>query len=175
QRTSARHGVAVGSSTFVYRNSEMTQPAPPGTTPPKRRFDDSHVPPKLRGQVYDILNAIALCLENRLAIPALMMIYAGIDGMAFVSLAEDRPDVHARDFKEWTNAYLLPDSNLPCSAEDLYAARCGLVHSQQVDSRLAREGKARHLWYLIGPGPTCLIPFHGRSHARPVIVEIARL
>lgn len=149
----------------------MTESNPPR----KRRFDDSHVPPKLRGQVYDILNAVALSLEHRLAIPALMMIYAGIDGMAYVSLASDQLDVHASDFKRWTDTYLLPNSNLPCSADDLYAARCGLVHSQQVDSRLAREGRARHLWYHVGPNGVCLIPFHHGEHARPVLVEIARL
>ncbi len=143
----------------------------------KRRFIDSHIPPKLRSQVYDILNAIQQCLqqEPRLAIPALMMIYAGIDGMAYVSLPEDQSEVRGADFKAWATSYLLPDSNLPCTAEDLYGARCGLVHAQQVDSRPARDGKARHLWYYVGPGPICLIPFHGGEHRRPVVVETVML
>ena len=49
------------------------------------------------------------------------------------------------------------------------------IQQIQSFSKLAREGKARHLWYHVGPGPICLIPFHGRLHVRAVIVEIARL
>src|SRR5437773_3688345 len=126
----------------------------------KRRFQDSHVHPKLRAQLYDILNGIGACLDHHFAIPALMLIYSGIDGMAYVSLPDNRPDVQRPDFEAWTTTYLLPDSGLPCTAVDLYAARCGLVHSQNVDSRLARQGSARHLWYHLR-GPVCLIPFGG--------------
>jgi hypothetical protein len=58
---------------------------PPPNPIRKRRFQDSHVHPKLRGQVYDVLSGIGACLDQHLAIPALMLIYSGIDGMAYVS------------------------------------------------------------------------------------------
>jgi hypothetical protein len=110
-------------------------------------YRDSHVHPKLRRQVIDLWNGIDLCLSQapRMAVPALVLLYAGIDGMAWVSIADDRDDVTEDDFRAWTNSYLLPDAGLECDDSDLWAARCGLVHSQIVDSRRARKGAARHL------------------------------
>lgn len=143
----------------------------------KRRFSDSHVPPNLRRQAIDILNGIDVCLRSQpaLALPALMLIYAGVDGMAYVSLHEAQLDVHAADFKAWAHKYLLPASGLACTADDLYAARCGIVHSHQVDSRLAREGKARHVWYHVGSEGIYLIPFHLKAHVNPIVVPIDQL
>lgn len=34
----------------------------------------------------------------------------------------------------------------------MYAARCGIVHSYQAESKLSREGKAKQIWYAWGKG-----------------------
>ena len=135
---------------------------------------ESHVPPKLRAQVYDLCNAIGACLDQspRLAIPALVLVYAAIDGMAWVSIADGRDDVNGLDFQAWAKSYLLPDSGLDCDEADLWAARCGLVHGQVMDSRIARAGKARHVWYYVGPGNRYLMPLHEQSREMPTTLHI---
>jgi hypothetical protein len=59
--------LAKGRVTSVGDHSDTREPDSSGTRPQRRRFADSHVPPKLRGQVYDILTAIGLCLDQRFA------------------------------------------------------------------------------------------------------------
>ena len=140
-------------------------------------FRDSWVPPKLRRQVFDLCDSIDLCMNRdpRMGIPALILLYAGIDGMAWVSIPEDRDDVTGADFQEWTRSYLLPGSGLDCDEADLWAARCGLVHSQIMDSRTARQGKARHIWYHVGPGNRYFIPIHQHSKQLPATIGLDQL
>ena len=107
-----------------------------------------------------------------MGIPALVLLYWAIDGMAWVSVSGDRHDVNSTDFKTWVESYLLPDSHLDCDADDLWAARCGVVHSQIMDSRKAREGRARHIWYHIGPGNRYFIPIHEVSKQQPLTISI---
>ena len=65
--------------------------------------------------------------------------------MAWVRLSEG--NVRGKDFKDWVNQYLLPDSSLRCTADDLYGARCGLVHSHTAESDSTNKGAARQIWY----------------------------
>lgn len=140
-------------------------------------FRDSRVPPKLRRQVFDLCDGIDLCMnrEPRMGIPALILLYAGIDGMAWVSIPDDRDEVTGDDFQDWTRSYLLPDSGLDCDEADLWAARCGLVHSQIMDSRIARQGRARHIWYHVGPGNRSFIPIHETSKQLPATISLGQL
>jgi hypothetical protein len=66
----------------------------------------------------------------------------------------------------------LSDSGLDCDEVDLWAARCGLLHAQIMDSRHARQGKARHVWYHIGPGNRYFVPIHEASKQAPVTISI---
>lgn len=137
-------------------------------------FRDSKVHPKLRRQVWDLDVAIDLLLqqEPRFAIPALILLYAGIDAMAWVAISDGRMDVQGADFKLWTETYLLPDSNLECTTDDLWAARCGMVHAQLMDSRHARQDKARHFWYYVGPKNRYLIPMSEGGQKKPLTLHI---
>ena len=75
----------------------------------------------------------------------LILLYTAIDTMAWVGLEEG--DVTRTAFKDWVNEYLLPFSELPCTADDLYSARCGLVHSHTPESNSTNKGIARQIWY----------------------------
>lgn len=101
-------------------------------------------------QIQKMLGAIQLCLDHRFEIPALTLIYSTIDIMAWLNRDENHADVDANDFVRWVETYLLPDSDLPCTAIDLYAARCSLVHSYTAESRLSRMGKASQIYYTWG-------------------------
>jgi len=57
-------------------------------------------------------------------------------------------------FIEWADKYLRLSETLGCTSTDLYAARCGVLHTHSPDSRLEREGKARRLVYEWRQGPS---------------------
>lgn len=94
-----------------------------------------------------VLAAIDHCLEANLTEPSLILLYATVDAMAWLNRPPNQPDVERADFLNWVKKYLLPDSTLPCVAEDLYGARCGLLHTNTGESRLHRQLKATKLFY----------------------------
>jgi len=101
-----------------------------------------------------LLKAIDTCLKNELQLPGLILLYTGIDSMAWLNRPKLQPDVRRNDFIYWVNRYLLPDSGLACEALDLYAARCALVHSYTSESSLTRQTRKLALKYPV---------FHGRA------------
>lgn len=93
-------------------------------------------------------SGIEVCLEKKLTAPALILLYSGIDTAGWL----DSPDRDAtRDsFLKWVENYLLKAKPLACTSLELYAARCGLLHTMTSDSRLSFEGKARRNCYAWG-------------------------
>jgi hypothetical protein len=75
---------------------------------------------------------------------ALMLIYAFIDRMAWVSVEGEADNTH---FKAWVNQYLLPKGDFLCSADDLWGARCALLHTGSVESRDSKKGRAKKVLY----------------------------
>ena len=102
--------------------------------------------------VSELLIAIDLCLTNGLRTTGLLLLYASIDIMAWLSRPKEKSDVTSEDFIWWVNEYLLPNTRLPCSAEELWAARCGLIHSYAPESKHTRTRKVRKIFYAFSPG-----------------------
>jgi hypothetical protein len=98
----------------------------------------------------ELVQAIDVLSESQLRVPALLLLYAGIDMMASLDRPESSLEVKSSDYVKWAETYLLPGTHLECTAEDLYAARCGLLHTYMAESRRSREGKARQIWYAWG-------------------------
>jgi hypothetical protein len=94
--------------------------------------------------------AIALCLENRLHMPALSLIYCGIDVLASFGRPAGNAEVKRADFISWAERYMHCEKLLGLSGLDLYAARCGILHAYTMDSRLSTEGRARRIMYVWG-------------------------
>jgi hypothetical protein len=89
------------------------------------------------------MKAIELCMENHLRTPALILIYAGIDIFSALGRPIEK-EFSTRDvFIDWCERYMLPNGNLQCSAPDLYAARCSIIHTSTAHSRLSKDGKAK--------------------------------
>lgn len=78
---------------------------------------------------------------------ALMLIYAFIDRMAWLSVEDDS---NGNDFKDWVSQFLLPQDKFLCNADDLWAARCGLLHTGAVEARDTKKGRARKIHYCGG-------------------------
>jgi hypothetical protein len=94
--------------------------------------------------------AIRLCLENHFRMPALALIYCGIDVLANLSRPADNPEVTQSDFVNWAERYMECEKLLGVSGLDLYAARCGVLHTYSMDSRLSTKGRARPIVYAWG-------------------------
>jgi hypothetical protein len=89
-------------------------------------------------------------VDNRRNLPALILIYTGIDICSWLNRPVNKQDVTRDDFIFWTDTYLSPVEKVKCTAIDLYAARCSLVHSYTAVSHLTRGNKAKQAVYAWG-------------------------
>jgi hypothetical protein len=94
-----------------------------------------------------IKRPIALLLENKCYPAAVVLIYSGIDTMAFLGMSASQEDVSRQDFVRWAERYI----HFPCKEQlsglDLYGTRCGVLHAHTTYSKLSREGKCRMIGY----------------------------
>ena len=92
--------------------------------------------------------SIGVLIENKMYEASLILIYAWIDRMAWLSVKNDRAT--GGDFQKWVEEYLLKGSSLPCTAKDLWGARCGLLHTGSQEADLTRLGNAKKILYITG-------------------------
>jgi hypothetical protein len=87
--------------------------------------------------VTEQLNAIEDCLERRRIIACLCLIYSAIDVIASL---ERRPNESTKAaFVRWVSENMSKARPLPCTPLELYAARCGILHTFAADSDLSRH------------------------------------
>lgn len=89
------------------------------------------------------------CYESKLLPPTLVLIYSSIETAGWLH-NEDPSAGSKKVFTEWVNRYLLKANSMHCTALDLYAARCGMVHTLTSDADLIDQGKARRVCYAWG-------------------------
>jgi hypothetical protein len=104
--------------------------------------------------INQLLDAIDTLLEKKMILLGLILIFTGIDIMSWLNRGKLNKDNTRKDFKIWVNCYLLPDSGINCDAEDLYAARCAILHSYTTESALSRDGAAKKIFYAWGVAPS---------------------
>jgi hypothetical protein len=95
-----------------------------------------------------IFEASELCIEQRLQLPALILIYVGIDIAGWLASRTNRGV--RTSFTAFVEKYMLPGSLLAASPLDLYAARCAVLHTYTAESDLSAHGKARTIGYACG-------------------------
>ena len=124
-------------------------------------------------QVDDLLRATRGCLEQGLLVPALMLAYATIDGMAWCVRANPDGSVIEADFENWVETYIFQGSSSGAlKAVDLYGARCAMLHSQIAESRKSKQAIAREVHYRRKDG-SGLVPVYGlNTPEHPVMVDI---
>ncbi len=103
---------------------------------------------KLQESIDSQIQAIEMCIEKRFISSALTLIYSGIDNLAYLN-TRDNKNVKPR-YLEWINAYMDVSSKLNCKPIDLYAARCGIVHTNTPDSDLSYKKEAVQVVYSYG-------------------------
>lgn len=96
----------------------------------------------------DLVSAVTLCQRQKLAVPSLLLLYAAIDIAGWLDAGDTERSVRVR-FTRWVDRYMSP-ADLGCTALELYAARCGLLHTFTGESDLAERGAVRRLMYAWG-------------------------
>ena len=92
---------------------------------------------------------IEVALTNNCLRAAVILIYAGIDTMAYLGMPEGQEDVERQDFVRWVERFLHIDDNKSVTGLDLYGARCAMLHSYGVVSKLSRDGKCKNIGYMV--------------------------
>ena len=107
-----------------------------------------------------MFQGIHACVERQCLVSAVALVYSCIDSLAALTRPTTQPDTTRREFIDWVNRYLIPSPHLSCSAEDIYGARCGILHTYSPESRMRRAGQAQRLVYYwkSGPPPDATIP-----------------
>lgn len=94
-----------------------------------------------------LLDSIEDCLTKRRIIPCLILLYSGMDTISMLESGR----ASRKNFKQWVAKYVLKQGGgLNCTADDLYAARCGILHTFSAESDLSRAGDARRIVYAWG-------------------------
>src|ERR1035437_952786 len=95
----------------------------------------------------DFTICIKMLLDAGHTLPALVLLYSAIDVFASLVRPETEPDTNGGYFKKWAEDYMIGPSRLKIASDDLWGARCGLLHTHSPSSRDSRRGKARKLAY----------------------------
>lgn len=104
----------------------------------------------LEENLVPLLESVEDCLAKRRLLPCLILLYSAIDIVS--SLEPHKASGSA--FMAWSDKYLLQGASLPCTASDLYGARCGILHTLSAESDMSRKGSARHVFYAWGNAKT---------------------
>jgi hypothetical protein len=84
-------------------------------------------------------------------LPALIVMYAGIDGMAWLARPAGVAHKPGQHFKDYVEKFVLRPTD-EVTPSDLWAARCAILHTQTPESDLSRTGNAREIWYRLSDG-----------------------
>lgn len=120
-----------------------------------------------------IRRGIEVAVDNDCLASAVILIYSGIDTMAYLAMPKGQTDVKGEYFIDWAGRYI----RFPCKDQltgvDLYGARCAMVHTYSVSSKLLREGKARIIGYLNRSVPE--VRYNPKIDREKVLVSVPAL
>ena len=95
-----------------------------------------------------IVRGIRVACENECYQAAIILIYSGIDCMAFLNMPKNQLDVKSKDFIKWADRYIKFPCKEQLSGNDLYGARCGMLHTYRPESNMSRKGSCRQILYI---------------------------
>ena len=95
-----------------------------------------------------IKRGINVCLESECFGSVVILTYSGIDTMAYLAMPVCQTDVTREDFVQWCDKYIRFPGSDQVTGLELYSARCGMLHTYGVESRLTRSGTCRKLGYM---------------------------
>jgi hypothetical protein len=121
-----------------------------------------------------VLRGIDVALEAECLVSGVALMFAALDSLAALARPVGQAGTTRADFVNWSEKYLQPSKSLGCTSLDLYAARCGVLHTYSAESDLERAGKARRLIYEWRTGPKADAVFPLPDGATVIEVEALR-
>lgn len=101
-----------------------------------------------------MLKGIEACIDKECIVSSVALVYSCIDSLAALTRPKTQLDTTKQQFIDWVGKYFDLDSKLKCTAEDLYGARCGVLHTYSSESGFRRSGKANPVFYCWRNGPS---------------------
>ena len=118
-----------------------------------------------------ILKAAQLCLDQDLHMPGLILVFTLIDSFAWA--ASDKAEKKNRvQFEDWLETWVYPHSQLPCTSTELYAARCGILHTLTSKADLNVTKGVRQVVYAWGPAKLSTLQSSVEAINRPELVGL---
>ena len=86
--------------------------------------------------VMGILNQSARCQDAGATAATAIMVYVGIDMMAFLSMPDGQAKQTRADFIAWVDQYLkaAEDGTYQYDGRDVYGARCAMLHTYAIEA-----------------------------------------
>ncbi len=120
-----------------------------------------------------LFHGIDVCRSSGCIHSGLILIYTLIDVSAFLDLPPNNRHSSGTAFVSWSNRYLQPQASLGVSSDDLWIARCGIIHGLMggLDkaSKKSTEGRAE-IHYAYGSHP--IIPTEILSRLDPPMPRV---
>jgi hypothetical protein len=88
--------------------------------------------------------------KSKQTLPGFLLLYTSIDILASLTRPQTSDATDSSFFKAWVDKYMLPSLGLPISPDDLWGARCGLLHTLTAESDVSRNKGAKMLNYIGG-------------------------
>ena len=123
-------------------------------------------------QFIELLDTIRDSLNKGRKTPVLILLYSGIENFAQLVETDDKRKV-GDVFKHWVKKWMLAKYKLPCNEQDLWSARCGIIHQQLSESDLTRGGRANEIFYSYGGAePRKLQIFIDLAHRKAISIVL---
>jgi hypothetical protein len=120
---------------------------------PKMGFEIPRPEQALQARIHEFRASIKLMSDAGFVNSSLVLLYTAIDFVGSLLRPKNKPDTAGEYFKNWVDKYMIAGSKVPFTANDIWGARCGLLHTQTASSKVFREGKARQIHYYRGSLP----------------------
>ena len=95
-----------------------------------------------------IRRGIEVAVANGCYGSAVVLIYSGMDSMAYLAMPDGQTNVTRKDFIDWVDRYIMFPCKDQLTGVDLYGARCAMVHTYSVYSQMSLEEKSRLIGYM---------------------------
>ena len=92
--------------------------------------------------------SINLLMEQECFGPALVLLYSYIDALVYLSLPENESLVGKKRYCEWCRKYLNIEGDTKVKDDEIYDARCGMVHNFTSYNPGNKNGNHRIFGYL---------------------------
>ncbi len=95
---------------------------------------------------------IRVTYENRCYRASLILIYCGVDAMTYLDMPPNQVEVTRKDFIKWAERYLSPklsNQTTRITGDELYSARCAVVHTYSIYSRATESHSVRIIGYTV--------------------------